>query len=103
MIKERNQIAQAFRSHGEGKKAEWLGKLENEQRSLLSAAYEKAERIKGTADAEATAIYAEAYGRDADFYAFVKSLETYERSVDARTTFVLGTDSELLKYLRTPR
>ncbi|MEW5816460.1 MAG: protease modulator HflC, partial [Spirochaetota bacterium] len=40
MIKERNQIAQAFRSYGEGKKAEWLGKLDNERRSILSQAYE---------------------------------------------------------------
>jgi len=43
MIKERAQIAQAFRSYGEGKKAEWFGKLENEKRSILSGAYQKAE------------------------------------------------------------
>lgn len=48
MIKERNQIAQAFRSYGEGKKAEWLGKLENERRSVLSSAYAKSETLKGT-------------------------------------------------------
>lgn len=47
MIKERNQIAQAFRSYGEGKKAEWLGKLENERRSVLSSAYAKSETLKG--------------------------------------------------------
>jgi HflC protein len=47
MIAERSQIAQAFRSFGEGKKAEWLGKLENEQRSILSKAYESAETLKG--------------------------------------------------------
>ena len=61
MISERNQIAQAFRSFGEGKKAEWLGKLDNEQRSILSAAYEESETIKGRADAQATLIYAETY------------------------------------------
>ena len=50
-----------------------------------------AQELRGKADAEATAIYAEAYGRDPEFYAFVKSLETYERTVDASTTFfVLG-------------
>ena len=46
MIKERNQIAQAYRSFGEGKKKEWMGKLENEQRSILSKAYEESEKIK---------------------------------------------------------
>ena len=76
MIKERNQIAQAFRSFGEGKKSEWLGKLENEQRSVLSKAYEQAETIKGTADATATRIYADAYGRDRAFFDFWRAIES---------------------------
>jgi membrane protease subunit HflC len=50
MIKERNQIAQAFRSEGEGRKAEWMGRMENERRSIMSAAYERSETIRGTAD-----------------------------------------------------
>ena len=59
MIKERNQIAQAYRSRGEGKKAEWMGKLENEKRKIESEAYKTAEEIKGSADAEAAASCAE--------------------------------------------
>ena len=55
------------------------------------------------ADAQATDIYAEAYGRDADFYAFTKSLETYEQVIDSGTTVILGTDSELLRFLEAPR
>jgi len=102
MIKERNQIAQAFRSHGEGKKAEWLGKLENEQRSVLSSAYEKAERLKGTADAQATRIYAQAYGRDADFFDFWRSVESY-RTTLPKFDKTLSTDLDYFKYLYSPR
>mgnify|MGYP000073606370 CR=1 FL=1 len=58
---------------------------------------------RGEADAKATAIYATAYGRDASFYAFTKSLETYERTMDPNTVFILGTDSEFLRFLETPR
>ena len=76
MIKDRNQVAQAYRSRGEGKKAEWLGKLENEKRSIASEAYRKSEEIKGNADAEAAAIYAAAYNKDPEFYTFWKSMET---------------------------
>ncbi len=102
MIKERNQIAQAFRSHGEGKKAEWMGKLENEKRSVLSAAYEKAERLKGTADAEATRIYAQAYGRDADFFDFWRSVESY-RTTLPKFDKTLSTDMDYFRYLYSPR
>lgn len=102
MIKERNQIAQAFRSHGEGKKAEWMGKLENEKRSVLSSAYEKAERLKGTADAEATRIYAQAYGRDVDFFDFWRSVESY-RTTLPKFDKTLSTDLDYFRYLYSPR
>lgn len=102
MIKERNQIAQAFRSHGEGKKAEWLGKLENEKRSVLSAAYEKAETIKGTADAEATRIYAQAYNRDAEFFDFWRGVESYRKTLP-KFNKTLSTDMDYFKYLYSPR
>ena len=102
MIKERNQIAQAFRSHGEGKKAEWLGKLENEQRSVLSGAYEKAEKIKGTADAEATRIYAQAYGKDVAFFDFWRSVESYKMTMP-KFSKTLSTDMDYFRYLYSPR
>ena len=70
MIKDRNQVAQAYRSLGEGKKAEWLGRLESDKRTIASEAYRKSEEIKGNADAQAAAIYSEAYNRDPEFYAF---------------------------------
>ncbi|MFZ2913464.1 MAG: protease modulator HflC [Rectinemataceae bacterium] len=101
MIKERNQIAGAFRSYGEGKKAEWLGKLENEKRSILSEAYAKAQILKGKADAEASKIYADAYGRDPLFFEFWKAIESYKQTLPGfRKT--LSTDMDYFKYLYSP-
>jgi len=101
MIKERNQIAQAFRSYGEGKKAEWLGKLENEQRSILSSAYAKSETLKGKADAEATRIFADAYGRDPSFFEFWKAMESYKATVP-NFKKTLSTGMDYFKYLYSP-
>jgi membrane protease subunit HflC len=98
MIKERNQIAQAFRSDGEGKKAEWMGRMDNERRSLLSAAYEKAEVIRGAADAEAARIYAEAYSRDRSFFDFWRAVESYRTTIPAFDK-TLSTDMEYFRYL----
>lgn len=101
MIKERNQIAQAYRSFGEGKKKEWMGKLENERRSILSKAYEESEKIKGEADALAARIYADAYGRDPDFFEFWRSVESY-RTVVPNFRKTLTTDMNYFKYLYSP-
>ncbi len=103
MIAERRRIAERFRSEGQGEAARIEGERQRDLQRIQSEAYRSAQELRGNADAEATAIYADAYGRDAEFYAFVKSLETYERVVDSKTIFVLGTDSDLLKYLRAPR
>ncbi len=102
MIKERNQIAQAFRSYGEGKKAEWLGKLENEKRSILSSAYQKAETIKGKADAEASRIYADSYGRDPSFYDFWRAVESYRQTLP-NFNKTISTDMDYFRYLYGPR
>lgn len=101
MIKDRNQIAQTFRSTGEGKKAEWMGKLSNEKKSIISSAYNKAEKIKGAADAEASNIYAESYNRDPEFFAFWKSIETYKTTMP-NFDKVLSTDMDYFKYLYSP-
>lgn len=101
MIKERNQIAQAYRSFGEGKKKEWMGKLENEQRSILSKAYEESEKIKGEADALAARIYSDTYGKDPDFFEFWRSIESY-RTVVPNFRKTLTTDMNYFKYLYSP-
>ena len=103
MIAERQRIAEEFRSEGQGESARIQGERERDLAQIQSEAYRTAEELRGTADAEATMIYAEAYGRDAAFYAFTKSLETYERTMDPSTVFILGTDSEFLRFLETPR
>ena len=103
MIAERRRIAERFRSEGEGEAARIQGERQRDLLRIQSEAYRLAQELRGKADAEATAIYAEAYGRDPDFYAFFKSLETYERVIDGKTYFILGTDSDLLKYLRSPK
>ena len=76
---------------------------ERELKRIQSEAYRTAEELRGKADAQATDIYAEAHGRDADFYAFTKSMEMYEKSIDPKTFFILSTDSELLKFLQRSR
>jgi len=103
MIAERRRIAERFRSEGQGEAARIQGERQRDLQRIQSEAYRAAQELRGQADAEATAIYADAYGRDPEFYAFFKSLETYERTVDPKTIFVLGTDSDLLRYLRAPR
>ena len=98
MIKDRNQVAQAYRSLGEGKKAEWLGKLESDKRTIASEAYRKSEEIKGNADAQAAAIYAAAYNKDPEFYAFWKSMESYKTNLkNYPATF--STNMDYFKYL----
>lgn len=98
MIKERNQRAQTFRSTGEGKKAELMGKLDREKMTILSKAQADAERIKGEADATATKIYADAYGKDPEFYSFWKSIEIYKTTLPSAEK-VFSTDMEYFRYL----
>ena len=103
MIAERQRSAEQYRSEGEGEAARIQGERERDLQRIQSEAFEAAEILRGEADAQATDIYAAAYGRDADFYSFTKSLETYEKVIDSGTTVILGTDSELLKYLERTR
>lgn len=101
MIKDRNQVAQAYRSLGEGKKAEWLGKLESDKRTIASEAYRKSEEIKGNADAEAAAIYSQAYNRDPEFYMFWKSMESYKANLKNYPA-TYSTDMDYFDYLYSP-
>jgi membrane protease subunit HflC len=103
MIAERQRIASLYRSEGEGEAARISGERERELQRISSEAFRTAEELRGKADAEATGIYAAAYGRDADFYAFTRSLESYEKVIDPNTMFILGTDSEFLKYFERLR
>jgi modulator of FtsH protease HflC len=100
MIAERKQIAEKFRSEGKGEAQKILGRKERELKRISSEAYRTAQEIKGRADAEATRLYAEAYNIDPEFYSFQKTLEVYNTAMDAKSTIVLSTDSELFRYLK---
>ena len=91
MIKERNQIAEAYRSYGRGQLAQWEGKTTSEQMSILSGAKARAEQIKGVADAEATRIYAEAYKKDPEFFELWRTLESYKLTIPQMKK-ILSTD-----------
>jgi len=103
MIAERQRIAEEFRSEGQGEAARIAGERDLELLRIQSEAYREAEELRGVADGTATAVYGDAYNSDPDFYAFTKSMETYEATMDSTTMFILGTDNELLKYLEQPR
>jgi len=101
MIAERKRIAAKYRSEGEGEMMRIEGEKEEEEKKILSEGYRQAQDIKGKADAEAIKIYAEAYKKDPEFYSFLKTLESYEKNLGKRSTVILSTDSEYLKYLKT--
>jgi membrane protease subunit HflC len=101
MIAERKQIAERFRSEGEGESRKIEGDRERDLKEITSVAYRKAQEIKGKADAEATLIYARAYNEDPDFYSFLQTLDIYKKTMDKDTTLVLSTDSDFLRYFKS--
>ena len=109
MISEQNMIAEKYRAQGQGKKQEILGLQIQEEKTILSEAYKKAQKIRGEADAYAIKTYSEAYeqrkngkvDQDAvEFYEFLKSLDAYEDIFDSSTRLILSTDSQFFKYLK---
>jgi membrane protease subunit HflC len=103
MIAERKRIAERYRSEGAGEAARISGERERDLQRIQSEAYRTAQQTSGKADGEATRIYAEAHNRDGSFYAFTKSMEAYERSVDPKTILILTTRGELLRYFERSR
>ncbi|MCL2277673.1 MAG: protease modulator HflC [Treponema sp.] len=105
MIRERNQLAMLYRSDGEGRKAEWMGRMDRDRREVLSNAYSQSQTIMGTADAEAARIYAEAYNRDAStrtFYDYWRAIESYRQTMP-KFDKTLTTEMEYFRYLYNPR
>jgi membrane protease subunit HflC len=99
MIAERKRAAEKYRSEGQGKSAEISGQVGKELKQINSQAYRQAQGIIGKADAEAIDIYAQAYNSDPDFYAFLKTLESYRKTMDDKSTVILTTDSDYYRYL----
>jgi modulator of FtsH protease HflC len=103
MISERLQIAQRFRSEGEGESARIAGQRERDLNEIQSNAYRRVQEIRGEADAKATEIYARAYTQNpqaAEFYVFLKTLETYHKIFSKDSTLVLSTDSDIFTLLK---
>ena len=102
MRAERERIAKRYRAEGEEQAQQLRATADREREVILATAYETSESLKGEGDAEATSIYASAFGKDAEFYAFTRRLQTYEKILNTDTTLVLNPDSELLNYLQSP-
>lgn len=100
MIAERTQIVEKLRSQGRGEAQKILGDKEKELKRITSGAYKTAQTIKGEADATSVRIFADAFSKDPDFYSFVKTLEVYKEVFDNKSSLVLSTDSDFLKYLK---
>lgn len=103
MISERNRIADQFRSEGQGEARKIEGDKERDLAEIQSNAFREAEEIKGRADAQATDIYASAYNKNrtaVDLYKFLRTMESFEKSMDENTSIILSSDSEFFKYLK---
>lgn len=99
MISERERIAEQFRAEGEGEASRIRGDTAKELAEITSVAKRDAAEVRGRGDAEAARIFNEAYGADPEFYAFVRTLQSYRSSIGAGTVMLLGAESEYFKYL----
>lgn len=99
MSAEREQMAQKYRAEGSEEASKIRSDAEKEQQVILAEAYKQEQQIKGEGDAEAIRIYGEAFQKDPDFYEFIRTLETYEKTIDGNTTLILPSTAEILKYL----
>ncbi len=102
MRAERERIAKRYRAEGEEEAQKLRAAADRECEVILATAYESSEKLKGAGDAEATSTYGQAFGQDAEFYAFTRRLQAYEKILSNDTTLVLNPDSELLNYLQGP-
>jgi membrane protease subunit HflC len=102
MRSERERYALRARAEGQEQALTLRSEADQKVRVILAEASREAERSKGEGDAEASKVYAEAYGRDPEFYSFVRSLEIYRKTIDERTTLILSRDARFLRYLFDP-
>jgi membrane protease subunit HflC len=99
MRAERERIARQYRAEGEEQALRIRADADRQRDEILAAAYKDAEKTRGEGDATATRIYSEAYSRNPKFYKLVRTLESYKKILDDKTTAILSSDSELLKVL----
>ena len=99
MRSERERQAKKFRAEGDEEARKIRSESDKQVQILLADATQQAEVIRGDGDANATRIFAEAYGRDPDFYAFQRTLEAYRSALASGTTVILSPKSEFFRFL----
>lgn len=100
MESERKSVASQRRANGAAEAEKIRADADRTREIKIAEAYRDAQRVKGEADAESAAIYAEAFGRNPEFYAFYRSLEAYRQSFKGRDMMVLDPSAEFFKYFR---
>ena len=103
MRSERERIAKKYRSEGAEEATKIRAGTDKEKVILIAEAYRKEQEIRGNGDARATKIYADAYNRDREFYAFMRSMQAYKNSLQTGTTVLLSEKSDFLRYLNKSR
>ncbi|MBI4491787.1 MAG: protease modulator HflC [Chloroflexi bacterium] len=99
IIAERSRIASQYRAEGAEQAFRIRADADKERTIIEARAYEESQRARGEGDGKSTEIYASAYNRDAEFYAFTRNLEAYEKYLRQRSTLVMSGDGELFRYL----
>src|SRR5262249_25491659 len=103
MQTERQREAQEFRSQGTQRAQEIRAKADRDVTVLLAEAQSKGEQIRGEGDAERNRIYAEAFGRDPDFFSFYRSMQAYEAGLRSNDTrMLLKPDSDFFRFFGDP-
>ena len=102
MRTERERQAKRFRAEGDEEARKVRSDADKQVRILTADARQKAEITRGEGDAQAVKIFADAYGRDPEFYAFVRAMEAYRKAIDTETTLILSTDSDFFRWLSSP-
>ena len=103
MRSERERIAKKYRSEGAEEATKIRAETDKEKVILVAEAYKKEQETRGNGDARATKIYADAFNKDREFYAFMRSMEAYKNSLKTDTTVILSEKSDFLKYLNKSR
>jgi membrane protease subunit HflC len=103
MQTEREREAQEFRAQGGQKAQEIRSKADREATVIVADANSTAEQTRGVGDAERNRLFAEAYGKDPDFFAFYRSMSAYETGLRSNDTrFLLRPDSEFFRFFANP-
>ncbi len=103
MISERQRIAEKIRSIGQGEKAKIQGQLSRDLQKIEAEAYQKSQSIRGKGEAQAYKIYARALSQDPKFYEFIRTLDVYKSSFKKDLHFIMSSDTDFLKMMKSSR